>query len=223
MSGTLTIVGAPIGNLASVDSLFAKALKQADLILCEDTRVTGKLLNLKGITPVKMMSYREENEERMAKKALEFLAQGLHIVLLSDAGMPLVSDPGYRLVHMATESGYDTSVVHGPSAFMEALLRSGFGTDRFVFLGFLPKKGKKLTEAVELMSGYDMTFVFYESPYRIRKTMKLLQDRLPESRYAICRELTKMHEEFLRGQLSQLNILDIKEKGEFTVVLRRER
>ncbi|MGI9047905.1 MAG: 16S rRNA (cytidine(1402)-2'-O)-methyltransferase [Rubrobacteraceae bacterium] len=191
---SLTVVPTPIGNLEDITLRALRYLREADLIVCEDTRRTGRLLAHYEIKS-KLIAYHEHNEERLAPELAE-RARTEKISLVTDAGTPLVSDPGYRLVQECIESGVGIEVLPGPSAMTTALVASGLSADTFVFLGFLPRKGRERTEIFERISWEPSTFVLFESPHRLGKTLS----RLPgESPVAVCRELTKLHEEVFRG------------------------
>ncbi len=190
----LAVVPTPIGNLEDITLRSLRYLREADLVACEDTRRTGRLLAYYEIKKP-LIPYHEHNEERLAADLAERAATE-RVVLVSDAGMPLVSDPGYRLVAACIEAGVGVEVLPGPSAALTALAASGLPADTFVFLGFLPRKGRDRKELLERISGEPSTFVLFESPHRLGKT---LADLPPETPVAVCRELTKLHEEVYRG------------------------
>ena len=190
----LAVVPTPIGNLEDVTLRALRYLREADLVACEDTRRTGRLLAHYEIKKT-LVSYHEHNEERLAKNLAE-RAKEERVALVSDAGTPLVSDPGYRLVSACIEAGVKVEVLPGPSALVTALAVSGLPSDAFTFLGFLPRKGRERKEVLARIAGEESTFVVYESPHRIGKTLAELQ---PEAPVAVCRELTKLHEEVYRG------------------------
>ena len=194
----LAVVPTPIGNLEDITLRALRYLRGADLVACEDTRRTGRLLAHYEIKK-DLISYREHNEERLAAELAE-RARTERIALVSDAGTPLVSDPGYRLVSACIEAGVKIEVLPGPSALVTALAVSGLPSDTFVFLGFLPRKGRDRTELLNRISGEESTFVVYESPHRIGKTLAELPAETP---VAVCRELTKLHEEVYRGTAAE--------------------
>jgi 16S rRNA (cytidine1402-2'-O)-methyltransferase len=198
MSGRLFVVGTPIGNLEDITYRAVRVLKEADLIACEDTRQTHKLLEHYGIT-VPTISYHEHNEVERAPELAARLLAGTTIALVSDAGMPLVADPGYRLVRAAIDNGIPVYPVPGPSAALAALAGSGLPTDSFHFAGFLPPKSAQRLRALEALAGERATLVFYEAPHRIMETLEAVEQALGPRPVALARELTKVHEEFLRG------------------------
>lgn len=221
MSSKLYIVSTPIGNLEDITLRALNVLKQVDLIACEDTRTTKKLLSryqiLKPLT-----SYHEHNEIEKAKELLSMLQEGHSIALVTDAGTPGVSDPGYRIVKLASENGVQIFSVPGPSAAIAALSISGLPTSGFTFLGFPPKQKKRLIEYLERIKDYPETLVFYESPRRVIKTLESMAEVFGERNASLGREITKMYEETLRGTLSEIvTTLKSKDnlKGEFTLVI----
>jgi len=195
----LYCVGTPIGNLEDITLRALRVLKSVDVIACEDTRQSQKLLNHYGIT-TKTVSYHEHNEAERAVELGEQLAQGARIALVSDAGMPAISDPGYRIVVEAVRRGVAVIPIPGASAFVAALSAAGLPTDEFSFRGFLPaKSGARRTELEKLLAA-EYTAVFYEAPHRIVETLEDAVEILGASRpVCVARELTKIHEEFLRG------------------------
>jgi 16S rRNA (cytidine1402-2'-O)-methyltransferase len=190
----LVVVPTPIGNLEDITLRALRTLREADLIACEDTRRTGRLLAHYEIKKP-LVSYHEHNEDRFAPELAE-KARAEKIALVSDAGTPLVSDPGYRLVQACLEAGVEIEVLPGPSAIITALVASGLPVDTVVFLGFLPRKGRERTVLLDRIGRETSTFVIYESPHRLFKTLKELPAEAP---VAVCRELTKLHEEVFRG------------------------
>ncbi|CAN5220600.1 16S rRNA (cytidine(1402)-2'-O)-methyltransferase [soil metagenome] len=190
----LAVVPTPIGNLEDITLRALRTLREADTIACEDTRRTGRLLAHYEIKRP-LVSYHEHNEDRLAPELAE-RARAEKVALVSDAGTPLVSDPGYRLVRACIEAGVEVEVLPGPSAAMTALVASGLPADAAVFLGFLPRKGRERTVLLDRVRREASTFVIYESPYRLAKTLKELPLETP---VAVCRELTKLHEEVFRG------------------------
>ena len=200
----LYLVGTPIGNLEDITLRAIRVLRQADIIACEDTRQTQKLLNHFGIE-TRATSYHEHNEASRAAELVEKLAQGERVAVVSDAGMPGISDPGFRLVALAIERGFAVFPVPGPAAFLAALVASGLPTDSFSFRGFLPAKSgarrRELEKIVESLS----TKIFYEAPHRIRETLEDVVEVLgPLRPVVVARELTKIHEEFLRGTAGEV-------------------
>jgi len=220
MTGTLFLVATPIGNLADISQRALSILDAVDLIAAEDTRHTRKLLSHYQIK-AQLISYHEHNERERAEELLGFLQSGQDIALVSDAGTPGISDPGYRLVHLCREAGIVVSPVPGPTAVIAALSVSGLPTDQFYFGGFLPvKEGKKRTFLAKLKD-LPATLVFYEAPQRVLKTLQILQEVLGDRQAVLLRELTKVHEEFLGGCCSDLQQLWSQQarKGEVVIVV----
>jgi 16S rRNA (cytidine1402-2'-O)-methyltransferase len=203
MAGTLYIVSTPIGNLEDITQRALRILREVDVIACEDTRHTRKLLNHFGID-TKTISYHEHNETDRADELCKLMTTGPSVALVSDAGTPLISDPGFRIVNVAIEKGIQVVVIPGVTAFAAALSGSGLPSDQFFFAGFLPARSAarrvKLEETVSLRA----TLIFYEAPHRIAGTLRDAQAVLGNRRAVVGRELTKLHEEFLRGTLDQL-------------------
>jgi 16S rRNA (cytidine1402-2'-O)-methyltransferase len=212
----LAVVPTPIGNLEDITLRALRYLREADLVACEDTRRTGRLLahyEIKG----DLVALHEHNEDRLAGELAE-RAQTLRVALVSDAGMPLVSDPGYRLVAACIEGGVRVEVLPGPSAPVTALVASGLPTDAVVFLGFPPRKGKERTELLARVAGEPSTFVLFESPHRLVRTLRDLPSGAP---VAVCRELTKLHEEVFRGTVAEAAAhFSGSVKGEVVLVVR---
>ena len=203
MSGTLYVVATPIGNLEDITLRALRILREVDRIACEDTRQTRKLLDRHGISKP-LVSYHEHNEQARAEELLRELEAGQNIALVSDAGTPLIADPGYRLVTQARAAGITVSPIPGPSALVSALSASGLPTDSFFFGGFLPAKKIQRRKTLEEIMAYPATLVFYEAPHRIVETLNDIADVLGPRRVTIARELTKIHEEFLMGEASEL-------------------
>jgi len=203
VSGTLSIVATPIGNLEDITQRALRVLREADLIACEDTRHTRKLLNHFAITTA-TISYHEHNEKERAEELCEALESGKNIALVSDAGTPLISDPGFRIVQAAVDRGISVVPIPGASAVITALSVSGLPTDQFLFAGFLPARtGARRAKLNELRTVAG-TLVFYEAPHRIKATLQEALEVLGNREAVIAREVTKLHEEFARGSLSQL-------------------
>lgn len=223
MSGKIMVVSSPIGHLEDLSSRAAKALEEADLVACEDTRVSGKLLAHLGIKK-RLLSLHEHNERRRLPQVLELLEQGLVVALLADAGTPLVSDPGFLLVREAVERGIRIEPIPGPSAALAGLVVSGLPPYPFTFCGFPPKTGKKRRRFYRKFQDLEHTLVVFESPHRIVASLDDALGELGERPAAICRELTKLHEEILRGSLGELRDALAerpKIKGEIVVVVGR--
>lgn len=221
MAGSLIVVGTPIGNVADLSDRAREVLTRADVIAAEDTRRTGRLLRAAGIPKRPMLSVFEANERTRVDEVLALVRDGKDVVLVSDGGMPLVSDPGYRLVRTAADAGFDVRVVPGPSAVTAALAVAGLPTDRWVFEGFLPKKAtERRARLVELLAD-PRTVVVFESPRRVRASLVQIADLDPERQVALCRELTKLYEEVRRGTAAALaaTLGDDDPKGEVVLVI----
>ena len=218
----LYLVGTPIGNLEDITLRALRVLREADLIACEDTRHTQKLLSYYGITS-RVTSYHEHNELARAAELVRKMEQGTRIALVTDAGMPGISDPGFRLISLALEHGIRVIPIPGPSAFLAALGASGLPTDSFRFHGFLPSKRGERRQILGSIKSSPQTEVFYEAPHRITETMEDIVEVLGANRkIVIARELTKIHEEFVRGTAEELlNQLTTREeiKGEITLLV----
>jgi len=209
----LYLVATPIGNLEDVTLRALRMLKQCDLIACEDTRQTQKLLNHFGIEKP-TISYHEHNEASRAAELIEKLAQGTRIAVVSDAGMPGISDPGFRVVSLAIEKGIPVVPIPGPAAFVAALVASGLQVESFAFNGFLPPKSGARRRMLERINESLQTEIFYEAPHRIRETLADIVATLGSHRsIVVARELTKIHEEFLRGTAAQV-LASIEARGE---------
>jgi 16S rRNA (cytidine1402-2'-O)-methyltransferase len=221
MSGRLVLVATPIGNLDDLSPRASAALRDADLVAAEDTRRTGRLLGHIGAdTP--QLSYHEHNERRRLAELVERMEAGATIALVSDAGTPAVSDPGYRLVRACVDTGIAVESVPGPSAVLHALVVSGLPTDRFVFEGFLPRRGSGRRERLDALATEPRTIVIYVSPHRAATDLADLARTLGADRpAALCRELTKLHEEVRRGSLAGLvdGVAVDPPRGEVTVVV----
>lgn len=205
MTGTLTLVATPIGNLGDLSPRAVESLGGADLVCCEDTRRTGSLLKHAGVRAAELKRVDEHTEFEAIPAVLDRLAAGQHIVLVSDAGTPGISDPGERLVAAAIAAGHDVTTVPGPVAAISALVASGLPAGRFVFEGFLARKGRARDEQIAAIAGEPRTVVLYESPNRVAATLALLAERCGADRRAVvARELTKLHEELRRGTLAEL-------------------
>ena len=218
--GILYICGTPIGNLEDITLRALKILKKVKLIAAEDTRHTKKLLNHYQIN-TKVTSYYEYNKFKKAPYLLEILKNGQDIALVSDAGMPGISDPGYILINLTLKNNIKIIPVPGVSAFITALVISGLPTDKFVFEGFLPRKIKERKRYYKSIENEERTIIFYETPHRLKKALKDMLDVWGERKIVIARELTKMYEEIIRGNLSQvITEINTKEiKGEITLVV----
>jgi len=199
----LYLVATPIGNLGDISSRAVSVLRAADVVACEDTRVTGKLLSLLGLS-APLLAYHEHNADRAGPMLLERLRKREVVALVSDAGMPLVSDPGYRLVRGCIDEGLNVTVVPGPSAALTALALSGLPPDRFLFSGFLPSKTGARRKELESLRAVPATLIFFESPHRLEESLADMAAVFGERPAAVARELTKLFEEVRRGTLGEL-------------------
>ncbi len=218
--GILYVVSTPIGNLEDITLRAVRILKEVDLIAAEDTRRTRKLLSHFDIhTPI--TSYHEHNERAKATRIADRIENGQSVALVSDAGTPAVSDPGYHIINESIRRGIAVVPVPGPDAFSAALVGSGLPGNEFVFGGFLPRKQGRLRACLEALGTEKRTTIFYESPHRLLKTLGLLAELYPERRVAIGRELTKRHEEFIRGTAQSVyeTVRDTQVRGEFVLVI----
>ncbi|HSO73787.1 MAG TPA: 16S rRNA (cytidine(1402)-2'-O)-methyltransferase [Blastocatellia bacterium] len=205
MSGTLYIVATPIGNLEDITLRALSILKGVDLIACEDTRHTRKLLSHYQISrPV--ISYHQHNECERSVELIARLEAGGHVALVSDAGTPLVSDPGLRIVREAIERGISVVPIPGASALTAAIAASGLSTDQFVFAGFLPARRTARRARLKELGALPMTIVFYEAPHRIKQSLLDARELLGQRPVVVARELTKIHEEFIRANLSEIEL-----------------
>jgi 16S rRNA (cytidine1402-2'-O)-methyltransferase len=224
MAGTLSVVATPIGNLQDITLRAIETLKSADLIACEDTRHAGILLRTYDVcTPT--TSYHSYSGAGKAQRILEALREGKRVALISDAGLPGISDPGYALIHGAIAAGIPVEVVPGASASLVGLVLSGFPTDRFVFEGFLPVKPGARRNRLTALKDEPRTVVFYESPHRLVKTLADIEAVFGDIRVSVSRELTKRFEETRRESVSRLREHFSRQgvKGEFVVVLPPQR
>lgn len=218
--GTLYIVGTPIGNLDDITIRAINTLKKVDVILAEDTRQTLKLLNHFEISK-HMISYHRHNEDEKIKKVVEFLDNGKNLALVSDAGMPIISDPGQNLVKYLVENKYNIEVIPGVTAFVTAVVKSGLDSTRFTFEGFLSINKKQRKERLKSLQEETRTMIFYEAPHKILNTLKDMYEYFGNRNICIARELTKLHEEFRYTTLYEA-ILDIELsgiKGEIVLVV----
>jgi 16S rRNA (cytidine1402-2'-O)-methyltransferase len=216
--GTLFVVATPIGNLEDISLRALRVLREADLVAAEDTRHTAKLLHHYDIRRP-TTSLHEHNESEKVPALVERLRAGARIAFVTDAGTPSVSDPGYRFVRAAIDAGIRVEAIPGPSAVLSALVASGLPTDAFVFAGFPPPKAAARQAWLESIRAERRTLVFFEAPHRIRQTLEAALEVLGDRQVAVGRELTKLHEEILRGPLSAILAGLDNPRGEFTVVL----
>lgn len=218
--GRLSIVATPIGNLEDITYRAVRILQEVDLIACEDTRHTKKLLNHFNIN-TKLISYYREKEAERSATIIRELCSGKNVALVSDAGMPCISDPGYRLIAEAHAQAINVDVVPGASAVVAAVALSGLNSERFLFYGFLPAKKNERRKMLQSLSSQRSLLVFYESPHRLHGSLQDCLDLLGDRRAAVCKELTKIHEKCYRPNLSsiieELNTVNVK--GEYVLVI----
>jgi 16S rRNA (cytidine1402-2'-O)-methyltransferase len=203
MPGKLYVVATPIGNLSDITERAIKTLKEVDLIACEDTRHTKKLLQHFGIN-TKTLSYHEHNEVQREKELVDLLINGSDLAVVSDAGTPAINDPGYRLVRAAINAEVEVVPIPGPSALITALVASGLPTNEFFYAGFLPARSNPRQTRLRELSSIPATLVFYEAPHRLLATLQDAREVLGDRHAVVARELTKLHEEIRRGLLSEL-------------------
>jgi len=223
VTGLLLLAGTPIGDPQDASPRLAEALTTADVVAAEDTRRLARLTATLGVVPSgRVLSYHEHNEVRRTPELLAELAGGATVVVVTDAGMPSVSDPGFRLVQAAVEAGVRVSAVPGPSAVLTALAVSGLPVDRFCFEGFLPRKSGERARALAMLAGEGRTLVFFEAPHRLAATLEALAEAFgPLRPVAVCRELTKTYEEVVRGTVAEALTWALAEevRGEVTLVV----
>ena len=218
-TGLLVLVPTPLGNLGDLPPRAAAVLSEADVVACEDTRHTGKLLSLVGIRAHRLVAVHEHNEAAMAAVIVDWIRLGQTVALVTDAGLPGVSDPGQRVVQAAAAAGLRVTVVPGASAGVAALVISGLPTDRWVFEGFLPRKGSERTQRLAELAAERRTIVLYEAPHRLDATLAALRRTCGDDRrVVIVRELTKLHEEVWRGTLAE-SAARPAPRGEHVIVL----
>lgn len=224
MTGTLYVVATPIGNLEDLTYRAARVLGEVSLIACEDTRHTRKLLNHYGIK-TKTVSYHEHNEREQAVKLVELVKSGTDVALVSDAGTPGISDPGFRVVSLALAENISVVPLPGATALISALVASGVASDEFFFAGFLPARSTARRRRLAGLATLSTTLIFYEAPHRIAEALKDAREVLGEREAVVARELTKLHEEIIRGRLSDLakQFLESKHdpRGEMVLVIDR--
>ena len=214
----LYLVATPIGNLEEITYRAIKTLEEVDYIGAEDTRNTIKLLNHYNIK-TKLISHHEHNITQSIPKLINLLLEGNNIAIVSDAGYPAISDPGYELVKVAIENDINVIPISGANACLDALIVSGIAPQPFMFYGFLDHTDKKRKKELDYLKNYQETIVFYESPHRITKTLKLMLDILGDRNIALCREITKKHEEIIRGKISEVVEISNDLKGEMVIVV----
>ena len=221
MTGTLVLVATPIGNLSDMSTRAIETLQSSDLVACEDTRRTGLLLQHFGITGKRMLRVDVHTEDKSSQEIINCLLEGSTVAMVTDAGMPSISDPGERLVRKVIESGHRVTVIPGPSAPISALVVSGFSTQRWCMEGFLPRKGESRLKRLKEIAEEERTVILFESPHRLAATLKdLLEECGATRQVAVVRELTKVHEEIFRGSLEEsLKWAEKSIKGEIVIVL----
>ena len=219
-AGRLYLVPTPIGNLGDMTPRALEVLTEADLVACEDTRVTGRLLQHLGLKK-RLISYHDFNERARARQLLDSIAAGQSVAVVTDAGSPGVSDPAYRVVVAAIDAGVEIIALPGPTAIIPALTASGLPTDRFFFEGFLSPKDGARRNRLEKLKEFEHTLVFYESPHRIAKTLAAMRDVLGDRKACLAREISKKFEQYLRGTLTELieRLDSVKLKGELVLVV----
>lgn len=220
MKGTLYIVSTPIGNLEDITLRALRILKSVDVIAAEDTRHSLKLLNYYNISKP-MISYWKEKEKIRSDELIERLKRGESIALITDSGTPGISDPGAIIIKRAIEEGFQPIAIPGPSAFIAALSISGLPTDEFVFIGFLPSKSKQRQDYLKNLYLEPKTLIFYEAPHRILETLNDIRNIFGDRKCVVAKEITKIHEDILRGRISQI-IEDIKKSkiaGEYVIII----
>ena len=215
---TLYLVPTPIGNLHEMTPRAIDILNSVDVIACEDTRNSGQLLKHFGISK-RLIAYQNFNEASSTKGIINLLSQGNNVALISDAGYPLINDPGQRVVSEVTALGYNVVPISGCSAFLNALVASGLIAQPFIFIGFLPPSTHDCVKKLRLYQSYPMTLIMYEAPHRIEKMLQSCLDVLGDRHICIARELTKVHEEFIRGTISEILPIASELKGEIVVVI----
>ncbi|MGM0443014.1 MAG: 16S rRNA (cytidine(1402)-2'-O)-methyltransferase [Fibrobacterota bacterium] len=218
--GALYLVPTPIGNLDDITLRAVKILTMVDTVLCEDTRVSGKLLRHLEIN-TDLRAYHDHNKERVTHQLIGELHDGKNMALITDAGSPAIADPGYFIVRRAIAEKIPVVPLPGATALIPALTASGLAPDRFIFENFLPPKSGRRKRFFESLKEEKRTVIFYETPHRITKVLGELEETLPHAAIALCREITKIHEEFLRGTPSSIiaNLGDRKLKGEIVVLI----
>ncbi len=222
LNNALYIVATPIGNLKDITFRATQVLSDADIIACEDTRVTKKLFSLLNLSIDKeFISYQDHNEEEKSQSIIDLICEGKSVALVSDAGSPLISDPGYKLVRKCNEQNIKIYTIPGASAVICALQLSGLATNRFMFAGFIPNKDKARTDLFTELKNINTTLVFYETAPRLRKTLAAMNDIFKKREIAVAREITKMYEECLRGTAQELfeHYQNNTPKGEIVVMV----
>ena len=215
---TLYLVSTPIGNLEDITFRAIKTLQEVAVIFAEDTRVTSKLLNHYNISK-ELITYHDHNRHDGAKRVIELLEEGLDVALVSDAGTPGISDPGYELVNYVIEAGFNVVSIPGASASITALTSSGLKMEPHLFVGFLPRKNSEIKSELQKILEVEATLIFYESPFRVKDTLNHLLDVLGDRKVAISRELTKMFETVIRTTLSEAITMEHDTRGEYVIIV----
>ncbi len=211
-------VSTPIGNLKDITLRAIEVLKSADIIFCEDTRHSRKLIEHYGIK-TKLDSFHQFSDENKLKKIITLLKQGKNICYISDAGTPVISDPGYEIVKILKKEGLEYDIIPGANAVIPALILSGFPPDTFFFGGFLGKKEGEIEKQLSRVKELDSTLIFYQSPLRILKTLKIAEKILPDRQVAVVKEITKIHQKVIKGEIENVaKHFKQEEKGEFVIV-----
>ncbi len=218
MLGKLYIVATPIGNLEDITLRAIRILKEVDIIAAEDTRHTLKLLNHLEISKP-LISYHRHNEEERSEDLIKYLKEGKNIALVSDAGTPVISDPGEEVIKEAIKEGIEIIPIPGACALINALIVSGFNAKEFIFIGFLPLNNKLRKEKMEEIKNETKTIIIYEAPHKLKTTLEEFKENIPERNIVLAKELTKIHESFYRGKASELLEICDNVKGEFIIVI----
>lgn len=218
---TLYILPTPIGNLDDITYRTIKVLEEVEVIFCEDTRITRQLLNHLNISNKKLISNHKYNEFAIKEKILEYLNQGNNIALVSDRGTPGISDPGFVAVDCAIENNYNVVCLPGANALIPALIMSGLDTQPFLFYGFLNSKNSKQKEELENLKNQESTIIFYEAPHRLKSTLENIYKVFGDRKIALVREISKLHEEVIRGNISEIVEIADTLKGEFVIIVEK--
>lgn len=221
--GKLVLVGTPIGNLGDISRRAEETLAAVDMIACEDTRVTLKLLNHLNISKP-LISCHDHNEEQRSMEIADYLRTGKNIAFVSDSGMPLISDPGYRITRKILLEGLELDVIPGPTALISALLLSGLPVERFAFIGFLPEKKIKVTRLLDETASFKGTVILYESPWRTLKTLKLLKENVDIEKVSVVKEISKIHQTAITGTIDEVTakVEKLPLKGEYVILYQKK-
>ncbi len=220
--GALYVIATPIGNLDDITFRAIEVLKSVDYILSEDTRETQKILQKYNITGKSQLIYTDQKHTAVCKSIIDLLKDGKNIALVSDSGTPVISDPGYKLIVEVIKNGINIISVPGPSAVISALAVSGLPTDKFIFMGFLPKQKSKVSELLSIYGKMDATLVIYESPYRVEKLLNEVFVTLGNRQVCLVNDQTKMFEKIIRGTVEKVLKSKIVNKGEYVVLIAKE-